>query len=75
MQMAEVDVSSLPKPEQKGTAKKPSKRQDSFASSFYAWKKKQSTKQKLSQKGIDILLIRQCEKIALKKKQKEQTII
>lgn len=69
MQMAEVDLEVLPQPEQKGQSKTPSTKQDSFASSFYAWKKKKSTIERLSQKGIDILLIRQGEKIALKKKE------
>jgi hypothetical protein len=68
MQMAEVDLEQLPQPEQKDTSKNPSTKQDSFASSFYAWKKKASTKQKLSEKGIDVILIRQGQKIALKKK-------
>jgi hypothetical protein len=68
MQMAEVDVALLPQPEQKGKSKNPSTKQDSFASSFYAWKKKKSTKLKLEEKGINILLIRRGDKIALKKK-------
>jgi hypothetical protein len=67
MQMAEVDLARLPEPERKGSGS-PSRKQDSFASSFYAWKRKASTKEKLKQKGIDIRLIRQGEKVALKKK-------
>jgi hypothetical protein len=68
MQMAEVDIALLPEPEQKEKSKNPSTKQDSFASSFYAWKKKPSTKQKLAEKHVDILLIRRGDKIALKKK-------
>jgi hypothetical protein len=72
MQMAEVEIETLPQPEQKGTAKTPSTKQDSFASSFYAWKKKVSTKQKFAERGIDVILIRQGQKIALKKKEGKQ---
>jgi hypothetical protein len=68
MQMAEVDTGMLLEPEQKDKSKTPSTKQDSFASSFYAWKKKTSTQGILRQKGIDIILIRRGEKIALKKK-------
>ena len=69
MEMAEVDIEMLPKPEQKGSAKAVSTKQDSFASSFYAWKKKQPTKDLLKEKCINILLIRRGDKIALKKKE------
>jgi hypothetical protein len=68
MQMAEVDTEGLPQPEQKDKSKNASTKQDSFASSFYAWKKKQSTQDRLKEKGIGILLIRRGEKIALKKR-------
>jgi hypothetical protein len=68
MQMAEIDIAELPEPEQKETSKNPSTKQDSFASSFYAWKKKKSTKDILKEKNIDILLIRRADKIALKKR-------
>jgi hypothetical protein len=70
MEMAEVDIAMLPQPEQKNSSKTPSTKQDSFASSFYAWKKKASTKEKLAAKGIDVLLIRQNQRIALKKRTK-----
>jgi hypothetical protein len=67
MEMAEVNLDRLPEPEPKESSKAKSTRQDSFASSFYAWKKKDSTKAKLAQLGFDILLIRRGEKVALKK--------
>ena len=67
MKMAEIDVSKLPEPEPKEGTSPRSTKQDGFASSFYAWKKKTSTKEALSQKGIDILIIRKGERIALKK--------
>jgi len=67
MDMAEVDLSDLPEPEPKEGSKVKSTKQDSFASSFYAWKKKDSTKARLDQLEIDILLIRREEKVALKK--------
>lgn len=67
MEMAEVNVDSLPEPEQKAGSKLKSTKQDSFASSFYAWKKKKETQQRLSQLRIDVLLFRRGEKIALKK--------
>jgi hypothetical protein len=67
MKMAEVNMEALPEPEQKAGSKIKSTKQDSFASSFYAWKKKKSTQQYLSQLGIDVLLFRRGEKIALKK--------
>jgi hypothetical protein len=67
MDMAEVDLSDLPEPEPKESSKVKSTKQDSFASSFYAWKKKDSTKARLDQLEIDILLIRREEKVALKK--------
>lgn len=67
MEMAEVNVDILPEPGQKSGSKIKSTKQDSFASSFYAWKKKSSTAQVLSQMGIDVLLFRRGEKIALKK--------
>jgi hypothetical protein len=68
MQMAEVDLEILPEPRQKKGSDTKSTRQDTFASSFYVWKKKITTKDKLKQLGIDILLIRRDNKIALKKK-------
>jgi hypothetical protein len=68
MKMAEIDLDKLPEPEPKHGSAEKSTKQDSFASSFYAWKKKDSTKQKLAQMGIDILLIRRGDKVALKKK-------
>jgi hypothetical protein len=69
MQMAEIDLTGYPNPEPKKDSTAKSTKQDSFASSFYAWKKKPSTKDRLAEKGIDILLIRRADKIALKKKE------
>ena len=67
MEMAEVNLDMLPEPEQKAGSKMKSTKQDSFASSFYAWKKKKSTQQRLNQSGINILLIRRGQAVALKK--------
>jgi hypothetical protein len=67
MEMAEVDLDMLPEPEQKAGSKMKSTKQDSFASSFYAWKKKPVIQERLAQLEIDILLIRRGEKVALKK--------
>ena len=71
MTMAEVDFDKLPSPISKSNVGERSTKQDSFASSFYAWKKKKSTKQKLAGMGLDIIIIRRAEKIALKKKTRE----
>ena len=68
MNMAEVNLDKLPEPEPKEGASLKSTKQDSFASSFYAWKKKDSTKEKLAQMGMNVLLIRRGDKVALKKK-------
>jgi len=68
MKMAEVNLESLPEVEPKEGASPKSTKQDSFASSFYAWKKKKSIKNRLAQNNINIILIRRQEKIALKKK-------
>ena len=65
MEMAEVNLDELPKPEEKAGSKMRSTKQDSFASSFYAWKKKKTTKQRLNH--LDILLIRRGQAVALKK--------
>jgi hypothetical protein len=68
MEMAQVNLDGLPEPEKKGGSRKPSSKQDSFASSFYAWKKKSSTKASLGQLHIDdILIIRRDKEVALKK--------
>lgn len=67
MEMAEVNLNSLPEPLSKAGSKVGSTKQDSFSSSFYAWKRKKSTKEKLHELGIDVLLIRREEKVALKK--------
>ena len=67
MEMAEVDLGMLPEPEQKAGSKMKSTKQDSFASSFYAWKKKDIIQERLAQLEVDILLIRRGEKVALKK--------
>jgi hypothetical protein len=67
--MAEVKLDELPQPlHRKGNIQ--STKQDSFASSFYAWKRKEQTKEILRQKGIDVILMRREGKIALKKKPK-----
>jgi hypothetical protein len=68
MKMAEVDLDKLPAPESKYGSREKSNKQDSFASSFYAWKKKKSTKEKLAQMCIDVIIIRRGNKVALKKK-------
>jgi hypothetical protein len=67
MPMAEIDLTDYPMPAPKKDSAAKSTKQDSFASSFYAWKKKTSTKQELTEKGVTILLIRKSDKIALKK--------
>jgi len=68
-QMVEVKVNELPEPVPKKGSKVKSDRKDSFASSFYSWKKRKKTRQLLKKLGIvDVLLIRRGEKIALKKK-------
>jgi len=65
-QMVEVHLDKLPAPKAKGTSKLPSTKQDSFASSFYAWKRK--NKDYLKSLGIDVYLLRRGERVALKKK-------
>lgn len=67
-QMVEVKVDALPEPKHRKGSKVESTKQDSFASSFYSWKRKKSTKNLLKKLGTDVLLIRRGEKIALKKK-------
>lgn len=68
MEMAEVNLDRLPTPVH-GKGEVPSTKQDSFASSFYAWKRKVSTKESMKALGIQkILLIRRGGKIALTKK-------
>jgi hypothetical protein len=66
-EMVEVNINELPTPKHRDSTKLKSTKQDSFASAFYAWKKKDSTKAKLAKLGFDILLIRRGEKVALKK--------
>ena len=67
MDMVEVKLEKLPEPVHKeGTTR--STKQDSFASSFYAWKKKKQTQVTLTKMGIEILLIRRGGKVALKKR-------
>jgi len=68
MKMAEVNLSELPKPTPKESTKTKSTKQDSFSSSFYSWKKRKKTKQKLDELRLDIILIRRENKIALKKR-------
>jgi hypothetical protein len=62
--MVEVNMDEFPTPKSKG-AKMKSTKQDSFASSFYAWKGKRKTY--IESLGFDVLLIRRGEKVALKK--------
>ena len=69
MEMAEVLMDGIPEPEPRKGLKPKSTKQDSFASSFYSWKKRNKTQQLLKRLGIvDVLLIRRGERIALKKK-------
>ena len=68
--MVEVDINELPVPKRKKASKIPSTKQDSFASSFYAWKRRR--KKHLQELGIDVLLIRRGEKVALKRKNKRK---
>ena len=71
-QMVEVKVEKLPEPEHKEGSKVKSDKKDSFASSFYSWKKRKKTQQLLKKLGIDeVLLIRRGERIALKKRMKK----
>jgi hypothetical protein len=63
--MVEVNLEQLPSPKPRGKGIKSTK-QDSFASSFYAWKRK--NKGYLKSLGIDVLLYRRGERIALRKK-------
>ena len=70
-QMVEVKVGELPEPEHKEGSKVKSDKKDSFASSFYSWKKRTKTKQLLEKLGInEVLLIRRGERIALQKRMK-----
>lgn len=69
-QMVEVNLGELPEPRRRKGSKMRSTKQDSFASSFYAWKRKKGTQRLLKRLGIDVLLIRRGEKVALKKKQR-----
>ena len=69
-QMVEVSLDELPEPRHKKISKMKSTKQDSFASAFYAWKRKGRTQRLLKRLGIDVLLIRRGEKVALKKKQR-----
>jgi len=67
--MMEVKVEGLPEPTHRKGSKVESEKQDSFASSFYSWKKRKKTQQLLKKLGIDeVLLIRRGERIALKKR-------
>jgi hypothetical protein len=63
--MVEVNIDELPTPKPRVSSEVKSTKQDSFASAFYAWKTKR--KDYLDYMGIDILLIRRGEKVALKK--------
>jgi len=70
--MVEVKLDELPEPRHKEASKMKSTKQDSLASAFYAWKRKKRTRQLLKKLGIDVLLIRRGEKVALKKKQRSK---
>ncbi len=70
MVMAEIELEGLPEPERKDKSKVKSTRQDTFASSFYAWKRKAQTQGRLRELGVDIILIRRGEKVALKRVEK-----
>jgi len=70
MVMAEIKLEELPEPERKDESKVKSTKQDTFASSFYAWKRKAQTQGRLKELGIDMILIRRGEKVALKRVEK-----
>jgi hypothetical protein len=70
MVMAEIKLEELPEPERKDESKVKSTKQDTFASSFYAWKRKTQTQDRLRELGIDIILIRRGEKVALRRVEK-----
>ena len=69
-QMVEVKVEKLRQPEPKTGSRVKSTKQDSFASSFYSWKKRKKTEHLLNKLGIEVLIIRRGERIALKKRAK-----
>ena len=70
-QMVEVKVDQLHEPVPKKGSRIKSDKIDSFASSFYSWKKREKTKKLLEKLGInEVFLIRRGERIALKKKMK-----
>ncbi len=69
-EMVEVNINELPTPKHRDSTKLKSTKQDSFASAFYAWKSKR--KDYMESLGIDILLIRRGEKVALKKIRKKE---
>jgi len=66
-QMVEVKLEGLEEPKPKKGLRVKSTKQDRFASSFYSWKKRKKTQQLLEKLGINVLLIRRGERIALKK--------
>ena len=63
--MVEVNIDELPTPKPRVSSDLKSTKQDSFASAFYAWKRKR--KNHIKSLRIDVLLIRRGEKVALKK--------
>jgi hypothetical protein len=67
--MVEVKIEELPTPKPREPSKIRSTKQDSFASAFYAWKRKR--KAYMHSLGTDVLLIRRGEKTALKKVKKK----
>lgn len=71
-QMVEVNVDALPRPRHKVSSRVRSTKQDSFASSFYSWRRKKKTQRLLEELGIDVLIIRRGERIALKKTKRKK---
>jgi len=71
-QMVEVKIDELPEPKHKKGSKDRSTKHDSFASSFYSWKRKKRIQRLLEKLGIDILIIRRGERIALKKTKRKK---
>lgn len=65
-EMVEINIAKLQSPKHKKSSKIESTKLDSFASSFYSWKKRR--KKHLQELGVDILLVRRGERMALKKK-------
>jgi hypothetical protein len=69
--MVEVDIKELPLRIQKDQSRMKTTKQDSFASAFYAWKRKRQPYLKLLK--TDVLLIRRGGRVALKKTKETKT--